>query len=51
VAELDVAHLQRRVDYWAIVDLVGQGCHIQTVPVPDWVKCASDSWLVSACVK
>jgi len=35
----------------AIVDLVGQGCHIQTMPVPDWVKCASDSWLVSACVK
>lgn len=47
-AELDVAHLQRREDHWAIIDLVGKGRHIRTVPVPDWVKSAIDSWLVSA---
>ena len=47
-AELDVAHLQRREDHWAIVDLVGKARHIRTVPVPDWVKGAIDSWLVSA---
>jgi site-specific recombinase XerD len=47
-AELDVAHLQRRQDHWAIVDLVGKGHHIRTVPVPDWVKSSIDSWLVSA---
>ena len=35
-------------DHWAIVDLVGKGRHIRTVPVPDWVKSAIDSWLVSA---
>jgi site-specific recombinase XerD len=47
-AELDVAHLQRREDHWAIVDLVGKARHIRTVPVPDWVKTAIDSWLASA---
>lgn len=47
-AELEVAHLQRREDYWAIVDLVGKGRHIRTVPVPDWVKSSIDSWLVPA---
>ena len=46
-AELDIAHLQRREDHWAIVDLVGKGRHIRTVPVPDWVKRAIDSWLES----
>src|SRR5262245_41226199 len=47
-AELEVAHLQRRQDHWVIVDLVGKARHIRTVPVPDWVKSAIDSWLVSA---
>ena len=31
-------HLQRREDHWAIVDLIGKGTHIRTVPIPDWVK-------------
>jgi hypothetical protein len=43
-----VPHLQRREDHWAIVDLVGKGRHIRTVPVPNWVKSAIDSWLASA---
>jgi site-specific recombinase XerD len=46
-AELDLAHLQRRDDHWAVVDLVGKGRHVRTVPVPDWVKNAIDSWLAS----
>ncbi len=37
-AELDLAHLQRREDHWAIVDLIGKGRHVRTVPVPEWVK-------------
>ena len=47
-AELDIAHLQRRENHWAIVDMVGKARHIRTVPVPDWVKSAIDSWLASA---
>jgi len=28
-----------------ISDLVGKGGHIRTIPVPEWVKAAIDSWL------
>ncbi len=33
---------------WAIVDLVGKGRHIRTVPVPEWVKETLDTWLTAA---
>jgi site-specific recombinase XerD len=48
LAELTVDLLQRREDHWVIVDLVGKGGHIRTVPVPDWVKQTIDDWLVAA---
>ncbi len=47
-AELEFARVQRREDHWAIVDLVGKGRHIRTVPVPDWVKTAVDCWCEAA---
>ena len=31
-------------DRWAIVDLIGKGGHVRTVPVPAWVKTAIDQW-------
>ena len=43
--DLTVDHLQRREEHWAIVDLVGKGGHIRTVPMPDWVKQIVDHWL------
>jgi len=48
LAELTVDLLQRREDHWVIVDLVGKGGHIRTVPVPDWVKQTIDDWLAAA---
>jgi site-specific recombinase XerD len=48
LAELTLDLLQRREDHWAIVDLVGKGGHIRTVPVPDWVKQTLDNWLAAA---
>ncbi|MGO8789970.1 MAG: tyrosine-type recombinase/integrase [Terriglobia bacterium] len=48
LAELTLDLLQRREDHWAIVDLVGKGGHIRTVPVPDWVKETLDDWLLAA---
>ena len=33
---------------WAIVDLVGKGGHIRTVPVPEWVKSTIDLWVAAA---
>jgi hypothetical protein len=40
--------LQRREERWAIVNLAGKGRHIQTVPVPNWVKETLDTWLAAA---
>jgi site-specific recombinase XerD len=45
LVDLNFDHIQRREDHWAIVDLVGKGGHIRTVPMPDWVKQAIDQWL------
>jgi len=43
--DLTFDHIQRREDHWAIVDLVGKGGHIRTVPMPEWVKRTIDDWL------
>jgi site-specific recombinase XerC len=48
LAELLLDHLQRREDHWAIVDLVGKGGHIRTVPIPDWVKHTIDDWITAS---
>ena len=36
---------------WAIVDLVGKGGHVRTVPVPDWVKQFLDEWFTAAKIR
>ena len=46
LADLTFDHLQRREDHWAVVDLIGKGGHVRTVPVPDWVKQFLDQWFV-----
>ena len=48
LADLDYRHLQQREEHWAIVDLVGKGGHIRTVPVPEWVKATVDIWTTAA---
>jgi site-specific recombinase XerD len=48
--QLTVNHLKRREEHWAIVDLVGKGGHVRTVPVPAWVKQAIDDWLAVAAI-
>jgi site-specific recombinase XerC len=37
---LEVDDLQIRQGHWAIIDLVGKGGHVRTVPMPAWVKAA-----------
>ncbi len=37
-----------RQGHWAVVDLIGKGGHIRTVPIPEWVKAALDQWTVAA---
>ena len=50
VASLKVNSIQQRDDHWAIVDLVGKGRHVRTVPVPEWVKAALDAWVAAAAI-
>jgi site-specific recombinase XerD len=45
---LTVEDMQSRQGHWAIVDLVGKGGHVRTVPMPMWVKEAVDRWMVVA---
>jgi site-specific recombinase XerD len=48
LADLEFTHLQQREEHWAIVDLIGKGGHIRTVPVPEWVKATIDQWVTAA---
>ena len=48
LVHLTIEHLQRREDHWAIIDLVGKGGHVRTVPIPAWVKKAIDIWSTTA---
>jgi site-specific recombinase XerC len=51
LAELTLGSLQRREERWAIVDLIGKGRHIRTVPVPNWVYSALSPGLPSGVAK
>jgi site-specific recombinase XerD len=48
LAELRAESIQMRQGRWAIVDMVGKGGHIRTVPMPQWVKQALDCWMSAA---
>lgn len=48
VAGLTFEHIQMRDARWAIVDLVGKGNRVRTVPIPSWVKLAIDEWATAA---
>src|ERR1700674_3496212 len=50
VAKLQVRDIQQREEHWALVDLIGKGRHIRTVPVPDWVKATLDAWTQAAVI-
>ena len=45
---LELDEIQMRQSHWAVVDLIGKGGHIRTVPIPQWVKAAVDQWIVAA---
>jgi site-specific recombinase XerD len=45
LVHLRVEDVQQREDHCAIVDLVGKGGHVRTIPVPGWVKKRVDEWM------
>jgi integrase len=48
LVRLEADEVQTRQDHWAIVDLVGKGRRVRTVPIPQWVKQALDRWITAA---
>jgi site-specific recombinase XerD len=48
LASLQKDDIQIRQGHWAIVDLVGKGNHVRTVPMPGWAKTVVDRWLTAA---
>jgi site-specific recombinase XerD len=48
VAALTFDHIQQREGRWVIVDLVGKGNRVRTVPTPAWAKVAVDEWTQTA---
>jgi integrase len=51
LAALNIDEIQIRQGHWVIVDLVGKGGHVRTVPMPAWVKDSVDQWLAAADLK
>jgi integrase len=49
-AALTVDHIQMRDARWVIVDLIGKGGRVRTVPMPSWTKSAIDSWTGAAAI-
>ena len=45
---LRLRDLEQREGRWAIVDLVGKGGHIRTVPIPEWVREQLECWIKAA---
>ena len=45
---LVIEKIQVRQGHWVIVDLVGKGGHIRTIPIPQWVKLRVDRWTAAS---
>jgi len=44
VAFLSLKDIQQREGRWVIVDIMGKGNRVRTVPIPTWAKVAIDEW-------
>jgi site-specific recombinase XerD len=51
VANLDIDDVQQRDARWVIVDLVGKGNRVRTVPIPAWTKTAVDEWATAGGIR
>jgi integrase/recombinase XerD len=47
-AALTFEHLQQREGRWVIVNLIGKGKRVRSVPMPSWAKAAVDHWAAKA---
>jgi integrase len=42
------SHIQQRDGRWVLVDLIGKGGRIRSVPMPGFAKAAIDAWMAAA---
>jgi integrase len=47
-ANLTFDHIQQRDGRWVLVDLVGKGNKVRSVPMPAWAKVLIDTWAAGA---
>jgi site-specific recombinase XerD len=45
---LTLEHVQQREGRWVVVDLLGKGRRVRSVPMPSWAKAAMDVWTQAA---
>ena len=48
LASLKFEHIAQRDGRWVIVDLIGKGSKVRSVPMPSWCKGAIDAWATAA---
>lgn len=48
VAALAFSHLEQREGRWVVVDLLGKGGRVRSVPIASWIKAAIDKWADAA---
>jgi site-specific recombinase XerD len=48
LALLTIEHIQQRDGRWTLVDLMGKGKRVRSVPMPAWAKVAIDEWTAAA---
>jgi site-specific recombinase XerC len=42
---LELDEIQMRQGHWTVVDLIGKGGHIRTVPIPNWaIRLIENYW-------
>jgi integrase len=49
-ASLQLEHIQQRDGRWVIVDMIGKGARVRSVPMPSWDKAALDIWVGAAVI-
>lgn len=48
LAALQIEHIGQRDGRWVLIDLVGKGQRVRSVPMPAWAKAALDRWTGAA---
>jgi len=44
LAALSIEHIQQKDGRWVLVNLIGKGLRVRSVPMPSWAKMAADRW-------